>query len=279
MNCPRCNVPLEPHQASRVLLHGCAQCGGLWLDGEASRRVVEAIDPTVMTAADAESRRARALQVDVTRVAPCPVCAQPLKRMPIDQAHVDVDACEQHGVWFDRDELQRVISAVAPPPAQNAQPMQPPATQAAQPMPPAASPTAQPMQQPAAPAPGGGFPAAAFFSPTNEAPAPLQQPGSAGSAGTNVNAMPAAAFFTDTGGGSPQAPGVPGVPGAPGAPQAGGGGWGLGKTALVVGGGVAAVAGVGYLATHTDVGRRVISGATGPGPSLSDVGSVISRLF
>src|SRR4051812_34372909 len=117
MNCPRCNVALEAHQAPRVLLYGCAGCGGLWLDGEASRRVVEAIDPNVVSAADDESRRARSLQVDVAKAAPCPVCTQPMKRMPIEQARVDVDACEAHGVWFDRDELQRVIRAVAPPAA------------------------------------------------------------------------------------------------------------------------------------------------------------------
>src|SRR4051812_18003244 len=126
MNCPRCNVELDSHQATRVLLHGCPTCGGVWLDGEASRRVVEAIDPTVVGAADEESRRARQLQVDVSRAAPCPVCAQPLRRMPIEQAQVDVDACEQHGVWFDRDELQRVIRAVAPPSAPGAPPVTPP---------------------------------------------------------------------------------------------------------------------------------------------------------
>ena len=233
MNCPRCNLELDSHQATRVLLHGCPGCGGVWLDGEASRRVVEAIDPTVVGAADEESRRARQLQVDVARVAPCPVCAQPLRRMPIEQAQVDVDACAQHGVWFDRDELQRVIRAVAPP-----------------------APTA-----------------AQYFSPTNEPPAPMAPAGSA-----NVNAMPAAAFFTDDSSAAPPMPGA-----APGAAPGAGGGWGLGKTALAVGGGVAAVAGVGYLATHTNLGRQALSGVMGSGggagPSLSDVGSVISRLF
>ena len=251
MNCPRCNLALQAHQAQRVLLQGCATCGGLWLDGEASRRVVEAIDPTVVSAADEESRRARSLQVDVTRVAPCPVCAQPLKRMPIVQALVDVDACEQHGVWFDRDELQRVIRAVAPAPASPAAP----------------APALAPALAPTSATAGGGFPAAAFFSPTNEAPAPMQAPSA------DVNVMPAAAFFTQPDGGAPPVPGFPGA-----RPQADDQ-WGLGKTALVIGGGAVAIAGVGYLATHTNVGRDVISGVTRPGPSLSDVGSVISRLF
>ena len=272
MNCPRCNVELDSHQATRVLLHGCPTCGGVWLDGEASRRVVEAIDPTVVSAADEESRRARQ-QVDVSRVAPCPVCAQPLQRMPIAQAQVDVDACAQHGVWFDRDELQRVIRAVAPPASANAPATAPVAPAAMAPA------VAAPMPAPAA---GGGFPAAQYCSPTNEAPAPVGSAGGGGGANVGYAANPAAAFFTDDSGNALGAPA-----GAPGAPPGAGGGWGLGKTALAVGGGVAAVGAVGYLATHTNLGRQALNGVLGSnsgpgphgGPSLSDVGSVISRLF
>jgi hypothetical protein len=76
----------------------------------------------------------------------------------------------------------------------------------------------------------------------------------------------------------------------------------------VIGGGAAAVAGVGYLATQTDTGRSLLGAVTNPGPAaaqafgaptpgaqvfgnptpaaqafgnptLSDVGNVISRLF
>src|SRR5205823_2997019 len=132
---------LDTHQAARLVLHGCTTCGGIWLDADASQRVVESIDPTVVAAADEEARAAR-VQPNVEAVAPCPVCQRALERMPIEQARVMVDACPGHGVWFDRDELQLVVRAVAPttnapmPLAQNAP--------AQQPMPPS---TSQPLQQ------------------------------------------------------------------------------------------------------------------------------------
>jgi hypothetical protein len=125
---------------------------------------------------------------------------------------------------------------------------------------------------------------------TGAAPMP-QQPAPIG------GASPAAAFFTNDLGGAP-AP----QPGAPGAQSSG---WSAGKTALAVGGGVAAVAGVAYVATHTNLGRelvRDVEGALGGGGGgqppfaqqqqqqpwnhspqqpggLAAIGGVLSRLF
>ena len=182
MNCPRCRTPLNVQQAGNLVMNCCYQCGGLFLDGIASKRVVDAVDPNAIATANQVSQHARAA-VSTDAVAPCPACEKPLDRMPIPAANVTVDVCREHGVWFDRDELQRVVQAVGP--------------------------------------------------------------------------------------SSQQAP-------QPGQEQAGG--WGVGKTALAVGGGLAAVAGVAYVASHTDIGKQ----AMGVGPHASGfgaVGSVLSKLF
>ena len=226
MDCPRCRTPLDSHVASRLTLHGCPSCGGVWLDAEASHKVVEAIDPDVIAAADAEGQAAR-VRANVDAAAPCPVCQRALDRMPIEQARVVVDACREHGVWFDRDELQTVMRAVAP------------------------APTQQPAAPAAAAAPSYDIPAAKFFSATNTAPAPIGGAGASAGAGAGAGAgaaaIPAAAFYTND---------LSGNDAAPAQPQPTG--WTPGKTALAVGGGVAAVAGVAYVATQTDFGREIV---------------------
>lgn len=268
MNCPRCRTPLNPQQAQRLTMHCCYSCGGLFLDGAASRRVVEAVDPSAMATAQQVSQGAQR-PVATDAVAPCPVCARALERMPIPAASVTVDVCSEHGVWFDRDELQRVVQAVAP------------QGQRTTPVPMA------PQQQPMVPPTAGGPPPMVMG---QQQPAPYTPPASAPTApGMAAGQYVAPGWLDESaqkpfGGGpsfgSPQQPQMqqPGVPGAPGQPGAEQGGWGVGKTALAVGGGLAAVAGVAYVASHTNVGRQ----AMGLGPHQSGfgaVGDVLSKLF
>lgn len=73
------------------------------------------------------------------------------------------------------------------------------------------------------------------------------------------------------------APGAQFGGGAPAQPQTGQG-WSTAKTAVAVGAGVAAVAGVAYAASHTNLGRQVM----GVGPHASGFGAIgqaLSRLF
>jgi hypothetical protein len=87
--------------------------------------------------------------------------------------------------------------------------------------------------------------------------------GNAGNASPDPASPPTGgASWNPFGGGAP--------PGAPGTPAAPGQGWGMGKTALAVGAGVAAVAGVAYVASNTGVGRSLL----GTSPSSSGFGAV-----
>jgi Zn-finger nucleic acid-binding protein len=281
MNCPRCSnpagsAPLHPQQAGRLVMHCCFQCGGLFLDGGASRRVVEVVDPGAMATAEQVSRAAqRPAATDA--VAPCPVCARALDRLPIPAAGVVVDACSEHGVWFDRDELQRVVQAVATPaPASPGPQNQGPQNLRPQNL----GPQNLGPQNPAQPYVGAPQPYAGSPQPYGAAPSGALAPGMA--PGQYV-----APGWLDDGaqkpfGGVPSfgapvgqsPPGAPAMPGQPGPDQ----GWSAGKTALAVGGGLAAVAGVAYVASHTNVGRQ----AMGLGPHQSGfgaVGDVLSKLF
>ncbi len=195
MNCPRCSVPLTAQQAERLLMHCCFQCGGLFLDGATSKRVVDALDPLAIEASNHAAKNAHA-QVATDAIVPCPACSKALERMPIPAASVTVDVCREHGVWFDRDELHRVVSAVATPSA---------------------------------------APAASAALPPGMAPGQYVAPGW-------LDESAQKPF-----GGMPK-PGSPVGQAASGPDQP----WSTGKKVAVVGAGVAAVAGVAYLASNKD---------------------------
>ncbi len=281
MDCPRCRQPLVVQQAPRLVMNCCFSCGGLFLDGAASQRVVDALDPNAMHAASELSRQARAPVVATDATIPCPQCARALERMPIPAAGVTVDVCREHGVWFDRDELQRVVSAVAPPPP-------PPA--------PGASPvTVQSGGVPyvvGAPLPPG--PPAPMSGPSTNTYAPQTPHMASPQSGQPLAPGMAAGQYVATGwmeppqsagglggmfgGGAQQAPGMQQGMQPPGMAPQQGSGWGLGKTAAVVGGGVAAVAGVAYLASHTGFGQSLM-GTQPSQEGFGAVGQVLSKLF
>ncbi len=261
MNCPRCQRPLSTHQAPRFTMFACTGCGGMWLDGAASRTVVAAVDPVAMQAADSVARAAEQA-VDVNAQAACPQCRNAMERMPIPAANVVVDTCREHGVWFDRNELQQVVRAVASPGAAPAPPT-PPASNAGPPAPPPTNAGPAPAAAPSAPLPPGMLPGQ-YVAPGwtdgqnagQPAPSAMQMP----TAGPPVGGM--------TPGMSPgqyQAPGWA-DPQTGQLPQPQGQPWSTAKTALAVGAGVAAVGGLAYVATHTDAGRSLLHAVTGDTP-------------
>lgn len=99
-------------QAAGVTMHACGRCGGVWLDNDSARRIHEAAPEGAVALAD-QATAAGTASVDGAAAAPCPLCAKPMARIPIQAARVEVDACGSHGTWFDRGELHAVADAFA----------------------------------------------------------------------------------------------------------------------------------------------------------------------
>lgn len=86
MNCPRCaTTTLDDEDA-------CSKCGGAWLAEQAVRE-----------------RAAKALEISNPLLSDigCPACSQRMVEIKIFD--VTVDKCAEHGIWFDREELDEVI--------------------------------------------------------------------------------------------------------------------------------------------------------------------------
>lgn len=95
----------------------CGRCAGLWLSDVSFEHLTEQAAEAGM---QIESRnrlpQARLGETDVptpegaARYRPCAVCGQLMVRQHFGrQSGVIIDVCKHHGVWFDADELPRVL--------------------------------------------------------------------------------------------------------------------------------------------------------------------------
>ncbi len=110
--CPRCEgselvaVMVGPHRVGE-----CMRCTGLFVAHAVLEHVTKRTDETA-------GLRLRPLaapptQPDVTTYLKCPTCSTHMTRRGFaDHSGVIIDYCNDHGVWFDRDELARVLEFV-----------------------------------------------------------------------------------------------------------------------------------------------------------------------
>ena len=126
--CPRCRTDLLVAESPAGDVYACASCGGVWLDTVAAQRIATALEPQLISLADAAAAMATSTTTNATSSSSslaCPVCTQAMQRVRVDAAappvaaSVDIDVCSAHGTWFDRNELQqawRTLRATRPEP-------------------------------------------------------------------------------------------------------------------------------------------------------------------
>lgn len=110
--CPRCKVSLHAVQIDTAIIRECTKCGGFWSGIEAFENLC----------ADKEQQSAilcfigkRIEQVPPSAVSyvPCPDCMALMNRSNFAKSSgVIIDLCKLHGVWFDADELPKIINFI-----------------------------------------------------------------------------------------------------------------------------------------------------------------------
>jgi Zn-finger nucleic acid-binding protein len=98
--CPRCSGPLD-NSADGL---GCARCHGVLMEIAAFK---ERLQPAAHGRAQVPALTVRH---DRARHLACPVCRTPMAKVMLEA--IDLDRCDEHGVWLDRGELARVVSTV-----------------------------------------------------------------------------------------------------------------------------------------------------------------------
>jgi Zn-finger nucleic acid-binding protein len=112
-NCPRCGIGLRRLQIGKILMSECERCFGLWSDPETFENIC--LDHDQQSAALSYfGGRPDARQATIPiRYIPCPHCKQLMNRSNFARSSgVIVDLCKEHGVWFDADELPKIVEFI-----------------------------------------------------------------------------------------------------------------------------------------------------------------------
>jgi Zn-finger nucleic acid-binding protein len=111
--CPRCRVEMNSIAIGATTLRECARCDGLWVDVRSFEKICadrEQQSAVLGSASPAPANSRGAVKVNYV---PCPECSQLMNRVNFARCSgVVVDVCKQHGTWFDRDELSRIIEFI-----------------------------------------------------------------------------------------------------------------------------------------------------------------------
>ena len=112
-DCPRCKTEMVSKSLDDVPFLECARCLGMWLNVAAFEKICadrEQHSAVLGAATLAPNRTFTKAKVTYIR---CPDCAELMNRANFARCSgVIVDLCKKHGVWFDRDELSRIIEFI-----------------------------------------------------------------------------------------------------------------------------------------------------------------------
>jgi Zn-finger nucleic acid-binding protein len=108
MDCPTCRNAMITMELADVEIDHCTSCGGIWLDSGELELLMD--NPA------AAKRLLNSLRQDDStweQRRKCPICGK--KMTKVRMGHTDpavlVDKCQRgDGLWFDRGELQEVLS-------------------------------------------------------------------------------------------------------------------------------------------------------------------------
>ena len=113
-SCPRGCGTLRQLTLGGLAMDECEQCSGVWLALEVFQKLcAEEERRSVFLGAELQVRHTPATAVKTVSYVPCPDCGKLMNRVNFGKrSGVVLDACAQHGTWFDADELRRVVEFV-----------------------------------------------------------------------------------------------------------------------------------------------------------------------
>ncbi len=103
MRCPHCSDVLITLEFDGFEIDRCFRCQGIWLDsGELE----------FLLGAETGSEYVKTMETAVTgeKDKKCPVCSVKMLKMTTSHRDTIFDRCSNHGIWFDRGELEKILS-------------------------------------------------------------------------------------------------------------------------------------------------------------------------
>ncbi len=118
LSCPACGKAssLSHRQVGGVSLMECQRCAGFWLAANVLEDLVDkashgvAVGDFRLRAPPATAEGGVVAAQTGPRYRQCPVCGAMMNRVNYARrSGVIIDVCQKHGVWFDADELSRIL--------------------------------------------------------------------------------------------------------------------------------------------------------------------------
>jgi Zn-finger nucleic acid-binding protein len=95
-------------------LSECTRCEGLWVDVSSFEKICADREQQSVVLGVASRAPTQAMgESNKVKYVPCPDCSQLMNRINFARCSgVIVDICKGHGIWFDRDELSRIVEFI-----------------------------------------------------------------------------------------------------------------------------------------------------------------------
>ncbi len=114
LTCPGCKAKLFASAVGDAQLDQCHTCGGVWVAQAAFEKIAGDREERggVLGALPGEAPHG-VIQAEEIRYRPCPCCGKFMNRTNYGRTSGAIlDVCKDHGLWFDRDELRRVLQFI-----------------------------------------------------------------------------------------------------------------------------------------------------------------------
>jgi len=116
LKCPTCKQALVGTLVGQHSLHECLQCGGLWIDKHSFQDICtrEEEQEAVLRFRFEEKAETNGVRHKRKRAyIPCPECGKLMNHKNFSRnSGVVLDWCRDHGSWFDRNELQKIVAFI-----------------------------------------------------------------------------------------------------------------------------------------------------------------------
>jgi Zn-finger nucleic acid-binding protein len=112
-DCPRCKIKLQSLKIDTLTIRECERCGGFWSGVETFEKLCASKEQQASVIGFIGSYVHPNADPPKINYVPCPDCRQLMNRSNFARSSgVIIDMCKQHGVWFDADELAKIIDFI-----------------------------------------------------------------------------------------------------------------------------------------------------------------------
>lgn len=106
MICPVCNQSMIVLELNKVEIDYCANCSGIWLD-KGELELLYSVDESEN---DLQKLFSETSSIN-EKSYKCPLCRKRMKKNQFNNSEVVIDKCpDNHGLWFDKGELEKVLT-------------------------------------------------------------------------------------------------------------------------------------------------------------------------